>query len=241
MSQERRRGAPSSARRRARSSLRVLIGDARGREVRTDGLARWLVHVAPPAARGIVSVAIVSDQCVRHLNRRYRGHDQATDVLSFQAEDYESSSSRSTFASAGSAVVPAPSASSQRFLGDIVIARGVARRQAKEAGHSEQVELRVLVLHGLLHLLGYDHERDRGQMRRLEQRLRRKGGLPESLIERHQPIRSSTGSRTPCRLQPDRENNMSGRISSLSRSLAPGPSIVDQRTHDTGRARLRRR
>ena len=70
------------------------------------------------------------------------------------------------------------------LLGDIVIARGVARRQARGARHSELTELRVLALHGLLHLLGYDHERDDGRMRRLEQRLRRKGGLREGLIER---------------------------------------------------------
>jgi len=65
-----------------------------------------------------------------------------------------------------------------------VIARGVASRQAQAARHSEQTELRVLVLHGLLHLLGYDHERDNGQMMRLERRLRRQGGLGEGLIER---------------------------------------------------------
>ena len=69
-------------------------------------------------------------------------------------------------------------------MGDIVIARGLARRQAREAGHSELTEWRVLALHGLLHLLGYDHEGDGGEMRRAEQRLRRKGGLREGLIER---------------------------------------------------------
>jgi probable rRNA maturation factor len=69
-------------------------------------------------------------------------------------------------------------------LGEIVIARGLAGRQARKARHSELTELRVLALHGLLHLLGYDHERDRGRMRRLEERLRRKGGLREGLIER---------------------------------------------------------
>ena len=72
----------------------------------------------------------------------------------------------------------------QHLLGDIVIARGLARRQALEAGHSEATELRVLALHGLLHLLGYDHERDHGRMGRVERRLRRKGDLREGLIER---------------------------------------------------------
>ena len=73
-----------------------------------------------------------------------------------------------------------------RFLGDIVIARGVAARQAREAGHAELTEWRVLALHGLLHLLGYDHERDAGAMRRVEARLRRKGGLGAGLIEREE-------------------------------------------------------
>ena len=63
------------------------------------------------------------------------------------------------------------------YLGDIVIATGVARRQARAAGHPLGAELRCLALHGLLHLLGYDHERDTGQMERLERRLRRRGGL----------------------------------------------------------------
>jgi probable rRNA maturation factor len=71
-----------------------------------------------------------------------------------------------------------------RFLGDIVIARGVAARQAREAGHPARIEWRVLALHGLLHLLGYDHERDAGEMGRLERRLRRRGGLGAGLIER---------------------------------------------------------
>ena len=105
-------------------------------------------------------MALVPDSRVRALNRQYRRNDRATDVLSF------------------------PSGAPGQ-LGDIVIAAGVARRQARRAGHSLRTELRVLALHGLLHLLGYDHERDAGQMARLEARLRMRGGLHEGLIERH--------------------------------------------------------
>ncbi len=135
-------------------------------------LARWLAHIAPARARGTLSVAVVSDARVRSLNRRYRGIDRATDVLSFPATDHRSPATgyRPPIA--------------DHCLGDIVIARGVARRQAREAGHSELTEWRVLALHGLLHLLGYDHERDAGRMRRVENRLRRRGGLPGGLIER---------------------------------------------------------
>jgi len=70
--------------------------------------------------------------------------------------------------------------------GDIVIASGVARRQARDAGHSYAAELKILALHGLLHLLGYDHHdpKDGGRMARLERRLRSKGGLRAGLIER---------------------------------------------------------
>ncbi len=151
------------------SRLRVTIVDARGRLVRVPGLARWLQRVAPRAARGEVTVALVSDARIRALNRTYRKRDYPTDVLSF-------------------AVEPEPQEPKEprnlRNLGDIVLARGVASRQARAARHSLGTELRVLALHGLLHLMGYDHERDQGRMRRLEARLRRKGGLHEGLIER---------------------------------------------------------
>jgi len=130
-----------------------------GGRLRAPGLARWLEATAPGRARGAVVVALVSDARVQRLNARYRAKDTPTDVLSFAAEE-------------------------PGFLGEIVIASGVARRQARDAGHPVQVELRVLALHGLLHLLGYDHERDDGRMARVERRLRRKGGLREGLIER---------------------------------------------------------
>ena len=161
--------APSPRRR--GPGLRVLVADGRGRRLRAPALASWLPRVAPAAARGTVSVALVSTARIRALNRRYRHKDRATDVLSFPARDPREGRSKT-------ARLPGD------FLGDIVIARHIAGRQAREAGHSEATELRVLALHGLLHLLGYDHERDRGTMRRIEQRLRRKGGLREGLIER---------------------------------------------------------
>ena len=127
------------------------------------GLAAWLAAIAPRSARGTVTLVITSDRRVRALNLTWRGLDKATDVLSFPAgED------------------PGPA----RHLGDVVISRDTAVRQARDQGHSLGTELRVLALHGLLHLLGYDHERDSGRMARIERRLRRQGGLPAGLIER---------------------------------------------------------
>jgi probable rRNA maturation factor len=159
-------------------ALAVGVVDARGRAARAPGLSRWLAGVAPRAARGHVTIALVSDARMRALNREFRGQDYATDVLSFPAERRDGV--RSAGASAPGSRLQAPG----RFLGDIVIAKGVAARQAKAEGHAGSVELRVLALHGLLHLLGYDHETDAGEMRRAEARLRRRGGLPGGLIER---------------------------------------------------------
>ena len=164
-----RKGAsrPDSPAMRRQSSRRISVSSrfaldvevVTGAGLRAPGLARWLQATAPRKARGTVVVALVSDARVRRLNARYRGKNSTTDVLSFPADE------------------PA-------ILGEVVVASGVARHQAREAGHPVQVEVRVLALHGLLHLLGYDHERDDGQMARVERRLRRKGGLPEGLIER---------------------------------------------------------
>ena len=117
--------------------LRVRISDERGRRARADGLGPWLARVAPARARGIVSVALVSDRRVRALNRSYRRQDHATDVLSFPAF------ARATHAHASARARLKPLAlSPEPFLGDIVIARGVARRQAREARHSELTELK---------------------------------------------------------------------------------------------------
>ena len=131
-----------------------------------------------------MSIAIVSDARVRALNRQYRKKDTATDVLSFPAFAPSALRRGKPPAFAPSALRRGKPPGDGEFLGDVVIASGVAARQAREAGHSLATELRVLALHGLLHLLGYDHERDDGRMARLERRLRRRGGLREGLIER---------------------------------------------------------
>src|SRR5262249_10910508 len=174
-----RASAPPPRRPQRDGGLRVVVSDESGRAA-APGLAAWLRRAAPRRARGPVSAGLVSDQRIRALNRTYRRTDSATDVLSFPAFARDTRARVSARRARPSRRPPGLS----RFLGDIVIARGVARRQAREAGHSERTELKVLALHGLLHLLGYDHERDAGRMRRMEQRLRRQGGLREGLIER---------------------------------------------------------
>ena len=116
------------------------------------GLGRWLARIAPRSARGIVAIAILPDSRVRALNRKYRRKNRGTDVLSFPGVG--------------------------DYLGDIAISRGIAQKQARLLGHSLSTEVRVLALHGLLHLLGYDHDSDNGRMARVEARLRRKARLP---------------------------------------------------------------
>jgi len=127
----------------------------------------WLTRIAPAKARGQVTLAIVSDAAMKALNKRFRGANSVTDVLSFPSGNREKRRGK-----------PGPD------LGDIVIARGMAARQARTLGHSFRTELQILALHGLLHLLGYDHDADSGRMARAEARLRRRAGLPIGLIAR---------------------------------------------------------
>lgn len=177
----------------ARLRVNVACPDAPSRAVASAeqtaairGLASWLVRIAPAAARGEVCIALVSDARMKALNRQFRGKDRVTDVLSFPAEPASASA--------------APAAAG--FLGDIVIASGVAKKQAKDAGHGVNIEIRVLALHGLLHLLGFDHDTDDGKMARVEARLRRKAGLPEGLIERAAPSRVRSSARKRSRRTP---------------------------------------
>jgi probable rRNA maturation factor len=124
-------------------------------EVRRRRLRPWLSallrDVAPEA--GSFAVRFASDREMRRINRDFRGKDYATDVLSFPG---------------------AERAGERRHLGDVVVAVPTARRQAIAAGHPLERELRLLLLHGVLHCLGFDHETDDGAMDRLERRLRRR-------------------------------------------------------------------
>jgi len=137
-----------------RSREVVLLGQGRFPAARDPRLASWIGELlgALAPAHDSFAVRLVGDRAMRAFNRDYRGVDKTTDVLSFSG--------------AGGA--------DARHLGDVVISVPQAVRQAAEAGHSVARELRQLVLHGMLHCLGYDHERDDGEMRRLERRLRRR-------------------------------------------------------------------
>ena len=119
------------------------------------------VQAAVGKPKAEVAVCLVSDAEMAHLNAAYRGKRGPTDVLSFPAQK----ASRRKHAPAS------------RFLGDIAIAPETARRYARRNGRTLREELRVLILHGVLHLLGYDHETDQGEMDRMEHRLRQRLGL----------------------------------------------------------------
>ena len=176
----------------AGGALHVFVSDGLGRPVRDGGLSRWLARAAPARARGEVAIALVTDARVRTLNQQYRRTHTPTDVLSFPDSSAGPPRNGSRIPdpalrrAQGVPSLPRGGSRQRSHLGDIVIATGVARRQAREAGHSYATELRVLALHGLLHLLGYDHDspHDAGRMARAEARLRRKSGLAAGLIER---------------------------------------------------------
>ena len=146
-------------------SLKVTVLSPGTGAAQTRGLGPWLARIAPARARGRVTVAVVRDKTMKALNKKFRRVDKTTDVLSFPSGQ-------------------TPGGAPGRDLGDIVIAHGVASRQARSLGHPTRIELRILALHGLLHLLGYDHEVDEGEMARIERRLRRRAGLPDGLIAR---------------------------------------------------------
>ena len=109
------------------------------------------------------TVCVLSDAAIRRYNRQYRGFDKATDVLSFPTDEH---------------------VENLEYLGDILISAETARRNARRFGLRLEEEIELLALHGMLHLLGHDHERDNGEMARLERDWSRRLGLPLSLTGR---------------------------------------------------------
>lgn len=128
-----------------------------------------------------VTVCLVSDAKIARMNEEFRGKKGATDVLSFPSREAERKKLNARIREDAEAAETRESSGKSRgadaYLGDIAIAPGVARRYAKKNGRTLDSELRVLILHGVLHLLGYDHEADRGAMDRIEQKMRRRFGL----------------------------------------------------------------
>jgi probable rRNA maturation factor len=128
--------------------------------------------------RGRVNVLVTGSAAMRTLNARFRGKDKPTDVLSFPSEQ--------TIASGR-----------EGFAGEIAISGDIAAQNAARLGHSVASEVKVLALHGILHLAGMDHEHDNGQMARKEAELRRVLRLPATLIERARPSLKAAISRGP--------------------------------------------
>lgn len=120
---------------------------------------------------GSVSVLLTGDAEIQRLNWEFRGKNKPTDVLSFPAGE---------------------NAGRSRAAGDLAISVETAAREAQRLGHALNLELKILLLHGTLHLAGYDHEADSGEMARKEEALRRKLGLAQGLIAR--TVQSANGS-----------------------------------------------
>lgn len=130
--------------------------------VRFLSRARKAVKLAGP-----VNILVTDDAHMREFNRSFRKKDKPTDVLSFPPPPS-----------------PGKNGKAAAFAGELAISADIAAANAKQLGHPLSAEIKILVLHGLLHLAGYDHETDSGAMQRKEAKLRRELRLPESLIER---------------------------------------------------------
>jgi probable rRNA maturation factor len=131
--------------------------------VSAAALSRFVARAQRSAGlRGSVDVLLAGSGDLRVLNRRFRGKNHATDVLSFPAGDSPHNG----------------------FAGDIAISVDIAKQNAQRFGHAPAEEIKILCLHGLLHLAGFDHERDQGQMAKKELSLRRRLGLVSGLTER---------------------------------------------------------
>jgi probable rRNA maturation factor len=148
----------------------LVIFQKRVTDLSEPALNRFLARARRAAGlKGAVNVLLTSSAEMKRLNRRFRGKDKPTDVLSFPAS------------AAGS---PAERCSGNQFAGELAISAEIAAKNARLLGHSASDEVKILVLHGVLHLRGFDHECDNGQMAKREKMLREKLRLPAGLIER---------------------------------------------------------
>ncbi len=129
---------------------------------------------------GQVNVLVTSSAAVRSLNQRFRGQNKATDVLSFPAASSISGSR-----------------TAKKLAGEVGISADIALKNSFRLGHAAVDEVKILALHGILHLAGFDHERDNGEMARKEAKLRQSLGLPVGLIERAEGARVTIGRSSP--------------------------------------------
>jgi probable rRNA maturation factor len=152
-----------------RDAKKVIENRQRAVGVRVGSLEEFLRQLRREIGLGpeCVAVRLIDDRQMARLNQTYRNKKGPTDVLSFAVQEWRKPATlaRQTNKARG------------KFLGDIAIAPKVAGRNAKSLGRTLPDELKVLILHGVLHLLGYDHETDRGEMERIEMRLRRRLGI----------------------------------------------------------------
>jgi probable rRNA maturation factor len=151
----------------------MIVNCQRRIPLSTEPLARFCDEArrALGFSEGSVTIRLMSDPAIARLNRDFRGKRGPTDVLSFPAKRHPArvSNRRKTSAT--------PNDAGRDYVGDIAISPETARRNAGRGSRTLTAELRILILHGMIHLAGYDHETDEGQMDRFERRLRRRLGL----------------------------------------------------------------
>jgi probable rRNA maturation factor len=186
-------------------------------ELSTSGLARFLTRARLAIGlEGEAEVLLADDATLRRLNKSFRGKNRSTDVLSF----------------------PTPAEIAHDHAGDLAISLETAACQAAAYGHTLRDEIRILLLHGLLHLAGEDHEVDDGEMAAREAVLRRDLRLPTSLIERAaEPSRAS--------MKPSRESaktaTKAAKLSPTARQSAPAPRRSSRASQPTKTQRGRSR
>jgi probable rRNA maturation factor len=179
----------------------------------TPTLTRFLTRArAAVGVKGAVDVLLSGDPTLRHLNKTFRKKNKPTDVLSF----------------------PAPSAFAAKHAGDLAISLETAARQAATHGHPLPDEIKILILHGLLHLSGEDHETDNGEMAAREAILRRELRLPATLIER--TTRTTTNKHLATIEQPSKTTP---KAPSQSTQKAPSKKSSSRTTKSASSSRLK--